>query len=147
MIGLHTLILLAWTLSSPLSPDVVGFATPFYRVFSSFFRSLAFPGCPSFCGSHLRLWLCLRFAHPVITAPFSRPIVTIIRRSLRPPLPLVLLYRRSLSSVHNLVEWIWPHMSLTALDQLAFCLTPWFYFIFIYRQSCGTGLSFAAWLG
>ena len=88
----------------PCPPTWLALRPPFYRVFSSFFRFLAFPGCPSFCGSHLRLWLCLRFAHPVITAPFSRPIVTIIRRSLRPPLPLVLLYRRSLSSVHNLVD-------------------------------------------
>ena len=67
---------------------------PFYRVFSSFFKFLAFAGCLSFCGSHLRLWLCLWFAHPVVTAPFSRPIATIIRRSLRPKLHLVLIYRQ-----------------------------------------------------
>ena len=35
----------------------------------------------------------------------------------------------------------------TELDQLAFCLTPCFGFIFIYRQSCGTSPSFAALLG
>ena len=79
---------------SPYPPFVVGFVTPFYRVFSFFFSFLAFPGCLSFCGSHLRFWLCLRFAHPVITAPFSRPIATIIRRSLRPTLHLVLIYRQ-----------------------------------------------------
>ena len=67
---------------------------PFYRVFSFLFRFLAFAGCLSFCGSHLRLWLRLWFAHPVVTAPFSRPIATIIRRSLRPKLHLVLIYRQ-----------------------------------------------------